>query len=149
MPRHRLIISDKELVEQVKRFGIVSNKSLILQPPQLLPQEEKFLPYLLRGIIDGDGGVAPTSYGGAQFYIVSMSENFIDWLVDVLENRLYMVDIHKNQNERGLWRIETSNQSNILKLIALVYDKPFGMARKYNLLRQTFRDYNSDPLLQG
>ena len=36
---------------------------------------------------------------------------------------------------------------NILKLIALVYNKPFGMNRKYNNLRKTFRDYNNDALL--
>ena len=35
----------------------------------------------------------------------------------------------------------------ILKLIALVYNKPFGMNRKYNNLRKTFRDYNNDALL--
>ena len=51
------------------------------------------------------------------------------------------------QNENGLYRIETANQYNILKLIALVYNKPFGMNRKYNNLRKTFRDYNNDALL--
>ena len=58
-----------------------------------------------------------------------------------------MIDIHKRQTESGIWRIETSNQYNILKLIALVYNKPFGMMRKYNKLRKTFRDYNNDTLL--
>ena len=77
-----------------------------------------------------------------------MSEDFKNWIVDILENKLYMVDIHTSQNKNGLWRIETSNQYNILKLIALVYNKPFGMMRKYNKLRKTFRDYNSDALLE-
>lgn len=36
---------------------------------------------------------------------------------------------------------------DLLKLIALVYNKPFGMNRKYNNLRKTFRDYNNDALL--
>ena len=106
------------------------------------------MPYILRGIIDGDGSVSPTSYGGTQFFIVTMSEDFKNWIVDILENKLYMVDIHTSQNKNGLWRIETSNQYNILKLIALVYNKPFGMMRKYNKLRKTFRDYNSDALLE-
>ena len=60
-----------------------------------------------------------------------------------------MIDIHKSQSSSGIWKIETSNQSNILKLISIVYNKPFGMSRKYKTLRKTFRDYNSDPLLEG
>lgn len=144
---YRLIISNKEMVKDLERLGITPNKSLTLQGPQLNKEEEKFLPYILRGIIDGDGCVSPTSTGSAQFYIVTMSESFKDWLVDILENRFFMIDIHVRQNEYGMWRIETANQNNILKLISLVYDKPFGMNRKYTLLRQTFRDYNKDILL--
>lgn len=145
--KYRLIISDKELVSNLKRLGVVKNKTYIIKAPQLLKEEEKFIPYILRGIIDGDGCVSPTSYGGAQFFIVTMSEEFANWIIDILENKLYMIDIHKRQTESGIWRIETSNQYNILKLIALVYNKPFGMIRKYNKLRKTFRDYNNDTLL--
>ena len=58
-----------------------------------------------------------------------------------------MIDIHKSQNNYGLWRIETSNQYNILKLIAIVYNYPFGLNRKYIELRKTFRDYNNDILI--
>ena len=76
-----------------------------------------------------------------------MSEQFADWIISVLSNNFFMEDIHKRQSNAGLWRIETSNQYNILKLIALVYNKPYGMNRKYNILRKTFRDYNSDALL--
>ena len=145
--KYRLIISDKELVSNLKRLGVVKNKTYIIKAPQLLKEEEKFIPYILRGIIDGDGCVSPTSYGGAQFFIVTMSEEFANWIIDILENKLYMIDIHKRQTESGIWRIETSNQYNILKLIALVYNKPFGMMRKYNKLKKTFRDYNNDTLL--
>ena len=146
--KYRLIISNKEMVKDLERLGVTPNKSYTIQAPQLTKEEEKFIPYILRGIIDGDGCVSPTSAGSAQFYIVTMSKDFKDWLVDILENRLFMIDIHVRQNEYGLWRIETANQHNILKLISLVYDKPFGMNRKYTLLRKTFRDYNKDVLLE-
>ena len=147
--KHRLILSDINLVNNLKRFGVVERKTLALQGPQLLPEEKPFLPYIIRGIIDGDGTVSPTSYGGAQFHIVTMSEDFANWLKTTLEQELFMVDIKKSQSQNGLWTIETANQYNILKLIALVYNKPYGMMRKYKLLRKTFRDYNNDPLLEG
>ena len=146
--RYRVIINTTGISEQVKRFGIVQNKSLVIPRPSLLKEEEVFLPYLIRGIIDGDGCVSPTAYNGAQFYIVTMSEQFALWIKDILTNRFFMNDIHIRQGESGIYRVETADQFNIYKLIAIVYNKPFGMNRKYELLRKTFRDYNRVSLLE-
>ena len=145
--RHRILITIPGISKQVKRFGIIPNKSNILPTPKLLNEEKQFLPYIIRGIIDGDGCVSKTSYGGAQFYICTMSKDFAIWIAEVLKNNFFMDDIAIRMSENGLYRIETANQYNILKLIAIVYNKPFGMNRKYNYLRKTFRDYNSDALL--
>lgn len=146
-PRFRVVITSPDIKENVARFGVIPQKSLKIQKPILLDSERKYLPYIIRGIIDGDGCVSKTSYGGAQFYIVTMSEKFADWIIEILTNDFFMDDIRKTKNSRGLWKIETANQYNILKLIAIIYNKPFGMNRKYNLLRKTFRDYNKDILL--
>ena len=145
--RYRVLITIPGISKQVKRFGIVPNKSIILPTPKLLDEEKQFLPYIIRGIIDGDGCVSKTSYGGAQFYICTMSKDFAMWITEVLKNNFFMDDIAIRMSESGLYRIETANQYNILKLIAIVYNRPFGMNRKYNYLRKTFRDYNSDALL--
>lgn len=145
--KYRILITVPGITGQVARFGVVPNKSLIIPAPQLLESEKQYIPYIIRGIIDGDGSVAKTSYGGAQFYIVTMSKEFANWVVEILTNHFFMDDIHVRQNEEGIYRIETANQYNILKLIALVYNRPYGMNRKYNELRKTFRDYNNDTLL--
>ena len=144
---HRVLITVPGITKQAERFGIVPKKSTILTPPRLLEEEKQFLPYIIRGIIDGDGCVSKTSYGGAQFYICTMSKDFAFWVAETLKNIFFMEDIRIKVAESGIYRIDTANQYNILKLIALVYNKPFGMNRKYNYLRKTFRDYNSDTLL--
>ena len=147
--RYRLIVSGKELVNNLQRYGVVKNKTFTLEGPQLLPEEEKFIPYIIRGIIDGDGTVSPTSYGAPQFFIYTALEKFADWLVYILENKMYMIDIHKNfqiNEYNGLWKIGSANHNNILKLITLSYDKPFGMERKYKEIRKTFNDYNNSAL---
>lgn len=144
---YRVLITVPGISAEVERFGIVPRKSNIVPEPQLTEKERKFLPYIIRGIIDGDGSVAKTSYGGSQFFIVTKSEAFANWIKKVLENDFFMDDISIRISSEGLYRIETANQYNILKLIALVYNKPFGMNRKYNSLRKTFRDYNNDALL--
>ena len=144
---YRVLITIPGISAEAERFGIVPRKSNIVPEPQLMEKERKFLPYIIRGIIDGDGSVAKTSYGGSQFFIVTKSEMFANWIKKVLENDFFMDDISIRISNEGLYRIETANQYNILKLIALVYNKPFGMNRKYNNLRKTFRDYNNDALL--
>ena len=145
--KYRVTINIPGITEQVARFGIIPNKSLWIPEPQLIQEERQYLPFIIRGIIDGDGSVAKTSYGGAQFFIVTMSPTFMNWIVNILTNDFFMDDIRVSQQENGIYRIETANQYNILKLIAIVYNKPFGMNRKYNELRKTFRDYNNDALL--
>lgn len=145
--RFRVVITRPGIKKEVERYGIVPKKTFLIQAPMLLPAEIKYLPYIIRGIIDGDGCVSKTSYGGSQFYIVTMSEVFADWIIKILTDNFFMEDVRKSQNSRGLWRVESANQYNILKLIALVYNKPFGMNRKYSILRKTFRDYNRDILL--
>lgn len=145
--KYRVLITIPGIKQQVARFGVIPNKSLTIPRPQLLEEERQYLPYIIRGIIDGDGSVAKTSYGGAQFYVGTMSLEFANWIIEILTKDFFMDDIHIRQNENGIYRIETANQYNILKLIALVYNKPFGMNRKYNELRKTFRDYNNDALL--
>lgn len=144
---YRVLITVPGITKQAERFGIVPKKSAILAPPRLLEEEKQFLPYIIRGIIDGDGCVSKTSYGGAQFYICTMSKDFAFWVAEILKNIFFMEDIRIKVAESGIYRIDTANQYNILKLIALVYNKPFGMNRKYNYLRKTFRDYNNDALL--
>lgn len=78
LPRYRLIVQGKGLTEELERFSVIKNKSYVIHAPNLYDDELKYIPYIIRGIIDGDGCVSPTSYGGAQFYIVSQSEQFID-----------------------------------------------------------------------
>lgn len=48
--------------------------------------------------------------------------------------------------EQGLRTITTANERNLKILNTLIYDKPYGMSRKYNKLKKMFRDYNKDSL---
>ncbi|MBO5142225.1 MAG: hypothetical protein J6J11_01045 [Treponema sp.] len=145
--RHRIIFSDRQSVKKLAEYGVVPNKTKILGKVPLSLEEEKFIPYIIRGIIDGDGSVFKTGYGAPAFYVCSASENFIYWLKQIFEEKLFFQDMSVSKSSKDLWRLDCANQRNILKLIALVYDKPYGMNRKYSLIREMFRDYNRDNLL--
>lgn len=142
--RYRLILSDASQVEALKRYDIVQRKSKILSGFELLEEEEAYLPYLIRGIIDGDGCIYTTSYGKPAFFIVTASKKFADWLTYILSHRFYMKDIYPYQTTNGIWRIDTALEYNIRILKDIIYDQPYGMARKYNKLRETFNDYNKN-----
>lgn len=140
---YRITFNDAQQVQNMKRFGIVPRKSKIVEPPELYTEEEQFILYIIRGIIDGDGCIYSTSKGSPAFYICTMSYLFADWVRKQLIEKLFMKDVTIHQRHNDIWIVETALQYNIYKLIALVYDKPFGMNRKYEFLRKTFRDYNS------
>ena len=131
---HRLVLKSKSLVNNLVRLGVVNNKSLTLQPPQLTEDEEVFIPYIIRGMIDGDGWIRKD---GNEFFIGSMSRDFIGWTKYVLERKLFMYDINIHQGNEGIWIARSSLARNITILKALVYDRPFGMERKYNRLHNT------------
>lgn len=151
--RHRLILSlGSQGVKEAERFGLIPKKSLILPTPQLLPQEEKFIPYIVRGIIDGDGSVYTMGTGAPCVCIFSESKEFIEWIKYIFENKMYLRNIIIYSEPNGahtMYSIKTADQQNVQKIIALCYNKPFGMMRKYNKLRQTFRDYNKDIFNSG
>ena len=128
--RHRLIINNPNLVKDVSRFGVVPNKTKILDRLALQEHEQKYLPYIIRGMIDGDGWIRKD---GKEFYICTASYNMALWIKHVLENNLYMSEVNIDEAQR-VWQVRTANARNIDILKVLVYDKPFGMKRKYNKL---------------
>lgn len=128
--RHRLIINNPKLVSELKRFGIINRKTKTLQGFVLEENEQKYIPYIIRGMIDGDGWIRKD---GKEFYICTASYNMALWIKSTLENKLYMMDVNIHK-EPDVWQIRTSLQHNLEILKLLVYNKPFGMSRKYNKL---------------
>lgn len=146
--RFRLIWSvGRESIEKMQRLGVTPNKTLGLQPPQLTENEEEFIPYLVRGLIDGDGSIYKNGYGAPTVSFSCASEDFIYWFKDILEKKLFLKDIVVRKERENFFSFQTANQENILKLISIVYNRPFGMERKYLKIREMFRDYNRDNLL--
>lgn len=128
--RHRLIINNPKLVYELKRFGIINRKTKTLQGFVLEENEQKYIPYIIRGMIDGDGWIRKD---GKEFYICTASYDMALWIKSTLENKLYMMDVNIHK-EPDVWQIRTSLQHNLEILKLLVYNKPFGMSRKYNKL---------------
>lgn len=143
-PIYRLLLTDKDLINNLKRFGVIEHKTDCIPAPILFEDEEKFIPYIIRGIIDGDGNIDIRN-NTIGLRIATKSEEFAIWIKNSLENKMFFQDvqIHNNNN---IYVVETYQILNIIKLYALSYNKPFGMMRKYKKVGETFRDYNNSIL---
>ena len=128
--RHRIVFNNPELIKELSRYGVVPRKTHILSGFTLEPDEEKFYPYLIRGLIDGDGWIRKD---GKEFFICTASYEFAIWVSHILEDKLYMRNINISKG-RTVWNVRTALYRNINILKDIVYDIPFGMSRKYNLL---------------
>lgn len=137
--QYRFMMNSERIVDELKRFGIVERKSLTLQPPRLKNKEVKYISYLLRGIIDGDGWIRKD---GGEFFICSMSKDFLEWCKKVFENYYKFVPLNLIQGDNGIWNLRTSDERNLLLLYVHIYYFNYGMSRKYNLLVERFRDHN-------
>lgn len=135
---YRIQLHGEKLVNQFEFHGCVQKKTHILKP--IINNEElKFFNYILRGAIDGDGWIRKD---GKEFFLCSASKDFLEWIKYNMNN-IGFVDLKintrhgiVNNKEYVIYDIRTSKKENIELLKNIIYDKPFGMTRKYNRLHQ-------------
>lgn len=131
---YRTSIYHSKYRNQLKRLGVIEKKSLVLYGPMLYDFEKHYIPYIFRGIIDGDGWIRKD---GKEFFICSASQQFIIWCYVELTN-LGMVDLNVNfsssEQYSGIYCLRSGLIENINILKQLIYDIPYGMSRKYDLL---------------
>lgn len=137
--QYRFMMCSERIVEELRRFGIVERKSLTLQPPRLKRSEVEYIPYLIRGIIDGDGWIRKD---GKEFFICSMSKDFLIWCKDVFEKHYKFVPMNLFKGSNGVWCLRTSDDRNMMLLYVHIYYSQFGMKRKRERLLRRFRDHN-------
>lgn len=131
--KYRIILYGNNLLQEVERLGVIENKTFKLKGPILYDNEIKYLPYILRGIIDGDGWIRKD---GKEFFISSASSEFIQWCKNSLEKLDFEnINVRFINNEyNGIYVIRTAKSINLELLKSKIYNKPFGMERKYKLL---------------
>lgn len=133
--KYRITLNSPRLIDEFKRLNIGERKSKTLGAINLYDIEYKYFPYIIRGLIDGDGWIRKD---GKEFFICSASLEFIKWLKNKMEEKIYMQDLNIVQqdeiNKTTMYQLRSSLKRNINILKVLVYDQPYGMQRKYNLI---------------
>lgn len=135
LTRYRITLYGRKLLKDAQRLGIIYNKTYFTKGPSLNENELSYINYILRGIIDGDGWIRED---GKEFFVCSASIDFIKWCEKaMLYTGFEDIKITFLKNEyNGIYLIRTGSKYNIEILKQKIYNKPFGMMRKYNRLCQ-------------
>ncbi|ERI94372.1 hypothetical protein HMPREF1982_01008 [Clostridiales bacterium oral taxon 876 str. F0540] len=135
LTKYRITVYGREILEDAQRLGVVYGKTYTTKGPLLTEAESKFINYILRGIIDGDGWIRKDA---GEFFICSASFDFIKWceksMIDIGFENIKISFISNEYN--GIYIIRTASKYNLEVLKQNIYDKPFGMMRKYDRLYQ-------------
>lgn len=135
--QYRILLNSRKIVEDLKRLSVVPNKTNILSGPDLRYSELKYLNFIMRGIIDGDGtfGFPSNSDESIYFRIISASEDFLIWCKDSLEILgMRNIRINKIKSRENFYELYSGIKSNIDILVNTIYKDSFGMSRKRDLI---------------
>lgn len=126
----------KKMVEDLSKYGIVKNKTFTVNLPDI---DEQFLPSLLRGCLDGDGGISRHFRKGKYEYELSFSGNKqcvekFNQKISCLTN-LQEKNIVKNNN---IWRVRWFSKKEILLILKKLYNIQDNrmLMRKFNFIKE-------------
>ena len=126
----------KSLEDKVKKYGYKMRTREENESMQKMHRkfsikniDSPFKAYWL-GLMITDGWIRKD---GKEFFICTGSEKFAYFIKDILENKLYMTELNVVEGI-GSWTVRSAEIKNINILKTIVYDRPYGMSRKYNVL---------------
>lgn len=110
--KYRIILYGRELIKDMERLGVVERKTFIAKGPVLYKEEEQYIPYIIRGMLDGDGWIRKD---GKEFFISSASKELIYWCLESL-NKLGFENLNVRfiKNDwNGIYLIRTGRAENL------------------------------------
>lgn len=139
----RFSIGCKKMAEDLKRQGIVENKTTILQPPKI---DEKFYYDWIRGYFDGDGGLSYSEQTNRWQSYANSTQCVLDWIVQVMQlNTKPFHQKHRNIFD-NVWRIHFNGRINVYNFWNKLYKNDTAtifLQRKHDLflkLKHTFEE---------
>ena len=91
-PMCKIVLNSKKISNDLIDKGIVPNKSLILQPPNI--SEQFYKPFIL-GYFDGDGSISKTSQYNNYSISIQGTKEILTWICQVLN---WDVNLEKRDN---------------------------------------------------
>ena len=131
-PMCKITLNSKKISNDLIDKGIIPNKSLILQPPNI--SEQFYKPFIL-GYFDGDGSISKTSQYNNYTISIQGTKEVLIWICQVLnwDVNLEKRDINSTNNSYYVRCGGTNKPYQILK--QLYNSCEIHLDRKYNIYK--------------
>lgn len=132
-------------VEDLKKNGVVENKSLILKPPLFLEDDELAFAWI-RGYFDGDGGLSfSKTQRRVQFYFTGTKE-VLNWIVEKMQLH---TEPFLEHNCSRIYRISCNGWLQAKEQLGKLYlNSTVYLDRKYNLFLKLFGPTEKEILME-
>ena len=131
-PMCKITLNSKKISNDLIDKGIIPNKSLILQPPNI--SEQFYKPFIL-GYFDGDGSISKASQYNNYTISIQGTKEILTWICQILnwDANLEKRDINSTNNSYYIRCGGTNKPYQILKQL---YDScEIHLDRKYNIYK--------------
>ena len=131
-PMCKITLNSKKISNDLIDKGIIPNKSLILQPPNI--SEQFYKPFIL-GYFDGDGSISKTSQYNNYTISIQGTKEILTWICQVLnwDANLEKRDINSINNS---YYIRCGGTNKPYQILNQLYDScEIHLDRKYNIYK--------------
>lgn len=145
-----LYISNKGMSQSISKLGVVQNKSLIVQPPDIT--KELFVSFL-RGVSDGDGSITlPHNRRHIHWGICGASKDFMVWIFEnlkVLFSSINFTWIENTTRKNPLYNIGIMSTENTIIFLNELYKDVWQngsklfLPRKYDRIKEWKKERKS------
>lgn len=139
-----LTITSKKIVNSLNNYGVMKNKSLILDFPKNLPEE--FYSSFLLGIMDGDGSISKNPKDKRCNFL--STEMFCNYVKDYLKNNLDInssIMLNHNISHKTTRVLQISGGIQVKKFLDWIYsNSDFYLYRKKNIYEKIYCTNNSN-----
>lgn len=139
--QYRFKFRSTKMVQDLSKWGVIPNKSLVVNMPKL---PEKYVPHLVRGIFDGDGCISSymrgnnitygfTIVGASKSFMLSLKQLFVDSLGPKFGN-FYTQLQNGPKGKNPLYIIAYQGNIKVKTICDWIYnDANIKLDRKYKL----------------
>lgn len=139
----KLVCRSQKTVNDLIDKGVFKQKSLILQPPEKVPEE--LIHHFIRGFFDGDGSLI--RYDHKNCNSISYTINFTTTyeMAKWLQNTLQMGGIFPDRRREMTWYYSAGGNQQVLQICHYMYDDAtIWMDRKYNRYKELLEKYGEN-----
>lgn len=133
-------IYSKKIVSDLKKYGVIKNKTYLLKriPFENIPK--KYLNHFLRGIFDGDGCISYSEKWKYKIYISEYNYSLVEQIRNVIDG-IIKKENHNKIQKASCWFCFWNKKEDMIKILNYFYkDSTIYLKRKHDRYLKLIND---------